>query len=288
MKKLDESTWPHRHLSRYVHAGGLRWHVQLAGDGPGMLLVHGTAASTHSWRDLMPILAQRYRVLAVDLPGHGFTDRAAKAQISIAGMSGMLTMLLRELKFVPQFVVGHSAGAVVLCRMALDDAIRPSVIVSINGAFLPIGGMLGTLFSPFAKLLASSAFMPKLLASHVSKASNVARVLAGTGSHLSDEGVAYYTHLVSDPQHLAGALDMMSQWDLDAFAREMPRLKVPLALLVAGNDQAVPPRQAMLIKQRVATATLEALPGLGHLAHEERPELVAERIVQICSAHARL
>jgi magnesium chelatase accessory protein len=287
VKELEESRWPNRHLSRYVHAAGLRWHVQLAGEGPDMLLVHGTAASTHSWRDLMPILAQRHRVLAVDLPGHGFTDRAPKQQISIAGMSGVLARLLRELAFEPQFVVGHSAGAVILCRMALDGAIQPRVIVSINGAFLPMGGMLGTLFSPFAKLLASTAFLPRLLASRMSNASNVGRVLAGTGSHLNDEGVAYYTYLIGNPRHLAGALGMMSQWDLDAFAQEMPRLTVPLALLVAGNDHAVPPRQAALVKHLIPTATLEALPGLGHLAHEERPGLVAERILQICAAYGR-
>ncbi len=252
-----------------------------------MLLIHGTAASTHSWRDLLPILSQRYRVLAVDLPGHGFTDRAPKRQISIAGMGGALAQLLRELAFEPAFVVGHSAGAVISCRMALDRAIRPRVIISINGAFLPMEGMLGTLFSPFAKLLASTAFLPKFLASRMSSASNVARVLAGTGSHLSEQGVSYYAQLISNPRHLAGALDMMSQWDLGAFAHEMARLEVPLALLVAGNDHAVPPTQAELVKQRVAGATLETLPGLGHLAHEEDPALVAERILQICSAYAR-
>jgi magnesium chelatase accessory protein len=57
-------------------------------------------------------------------------------------------------------------------------------------------------------------------------------------------------------------------------------------LLVAGNDHAVPPRQATQVAERVATATLEALPGLGHLAHEERPQLVAERILQICASYA--
>jgi magnesium chelatase accessory protein len=170
--------------------------------------------------------------------------------------------------------------------MALDGAIHPRVIVSINGAFLPLGGMLGKLFSPFAKLLASTAFLPRLLASRMSSASNVERVLKGTGSRLSAEGVAYYTRLVGNPRHLAGALGMMSQWDLDAFASEMPRLNVPLTLLVAGNDHAVPPRQAAQIAQRVAAATLEALPDLGHLAHEERPQLVAQRILQICSAYA--
>ncbi len=54
----DGRDWPHRDRSRFVEAGGLRWHIQRMGDGPALLLVHGTAAATHSWRDLAPLLAR--------------------------------------------------------------------------------------------------------------------------------------------------------------------------------------------------------------------------------------
>ena len=73
----DGADWPHAAHSRFVEVAGQRWHVQLlpgpAADAPVVLLVHGTGASTHSWRALMPLLARRAAVLAVDLPGHGFS-----------------------------------------------------------------------------------------------------------------------------------------------------------------------------------------------------------------------
>jgi magnesium chelatase accessory protein len=53
--------WPHRETSRFLTAGGLRWHVQEAGDGPTLLLLHGAGAATHSWRGLFPLLAERFR-----------------------------------------------------------------------------------------------------------------------------------------------------------------------------------------------------------------------------------
>jgi magnesium chelatase accessory protein len=56
-------------------------------------------------------------------------------------------------------------------------------------------------------------------------------------------------------------------------------------LLVADNDLIVPPRQAASVAQRVALAEVHRLPGLGHLAHEEEPRLVAEQILKICRAH---
>src|SRR5664279_4381157 len=115
-----QPSWPNREMSRIVDTGGIRWHVQRAGRGPWMLLVHGTGASTHSWRDVLPLLAREYSVLAVDLPGHGLTDEVSSLRSSIAGMSESLTALLRALNVNPTYCVGHSAGAVITCRMALD------------------------------------------------------------------------------------------------------------------------------------------------------------------------
>ncbi|MDU3043759.1 MAG: alpha/beta hydrolase, partial [Bradyrhizobium sp.] len=55
---VDGKDWPNRAASRFVDAAGLRWHVQMMGEGPVALLAHGTGAATHSWRDLAPLLAR--------------------------------------------------------------------------------------------------------------------------------------------------------------------------------------------------------------------------------------
>ena len=73
---VDGADWPNRDASRFVEAGGLRWHVQVMGTGPVALLVHGMGASSHSWRDVAPLLASRFTVIIPDLPGHAFTDQA--------------------------------------------------------------------------------------------------------------------------------------------------------------------------------------------------------------------
>ena len=68
--------WPHASCSQFVRSAHMRWHVQTMGSGPVALLLHGTGASTHSWRNVMPLLAQRFQVVALDLPGHGFSSAA--------------------------------------------------------------------------------------------------------------------------------------------------------------------------------------------------------------------
>ncbi|MFC7690366.1 alpha/beta fold hydrolase [Paeniroseomonas aquatica] len=122
----DGRDWPNRAASRFVQAGGLRWHVQQAGEGPVLLLVHGTGAATHSWRGLLPLLARRFTVVAPDLPGHGFTTAPAGGRLSLPYMARALAALLAALGQRPELVAGHSAGAAILARMALDGAIAPA------------------------------------------------------------------------------------------------------------------------------------------------------------------
>ena len=74
--------WPNATASRFVAAGGVKWHVQVMGQGPVALLLHGTGSATHSWRDLAPLLARDFTVVAPDLPGHGFTSAIGRAQFS--------------------------------------------------------------------------------------------------------------------------------------------------------------------------------------------------------------
>jgi magnesium chelatase accessory protein len=282
----EAETSPNPQPSSFIEAAGLRWHVQQSGSGPKMLLVHGAAASTHSWREIIPVLSQHYSVLAIDLPGHGLTSEIPPMQSSIAGFGNVLTILLGELHFQPSYVVGHSTGAVILCNMALSHQINPRVIVSVNGAFVPLMGMASSLISRLGKRLATRRFLPGVLARRAFKHQNVARVLEATGSHLDPAGVDRYAKLLQQPAHVTSALQMMSHWDLASFVAQLELLTHPLALLVASNDKVVPLQDVFNIMQRVKTANLYPLPGLGHLAHEEQPGLVAERILQICAAYA--
>jgi magnesium chelatase accessory protein len=272
----DGAHWPHRESSRFVSVDGLRWHVQAMGpaSAPTLLLIHGTGASTHSWRGLAPLLAGDHRVIAVDLPGHGFTAMPALARMSLPGMAAALEQLLDALAARPALAVGHSAGAAIAARMCLDGRIAPRALVAINGAMLPLDGPVGRLFSPMAKLLARNPFVPKVFAWTARDRRIVQRLLAGTGSAIDETGAALYGRLVASPGHAAAALAMMAQWDLGPLERDLPRLAPALHLIVGGEDRTVPPAHALRLRSLVPGATVHELPGLGHLAHEERPDLV--------------
>jgi magnesium chelatase accessory protein len=271
----DGRRWPNRDSSQFVDAAGFRWHVQRMGDGPVLLLAHGTGASTHSWRALAPVLAEHFTVVAPDLPGHGFTKSPPPPRLSLPGMSTDLSALLDKLKLSPDLVVGHSAGAAILCRMALDGRIAPKGIVSLNGALMGFRGMAGRIFSPLARVLASSTLTSVVLASTLSGQRSVERLIEETGSTIDAAGREHYRRLVESPAHVGAALGMMANWDLEPLERDLARLAMPLLLLVGSNDRSIPPSAAFKVRAIAPDAAVEEQRGLGHLAHEERPRETA-------------
>jgi len=279
----DGRDWPNRTASRFVEAGGLNWHVQLMGQGPCLLLLHGTAAATHSWRDLAPLLAPHFTLIAPDLPGHGFTSSLPQARVSLAGFSEALRALLNKLQASPDLVLGHSAGAAIALRMALDGAITPRAIFSLNGALLPLGDEHAAFFTRAARLMVGLPFVSKLCAWRASKHEVAAKLLRDTGSEIGPRGVELYTRLFGYPGHIRAALTMMAQWELRPLLRDLPRLVPALFLLVGSRDRAVPPMQARRIQAIQPAARIITLEGLGHLAHEEAPERIVDALLRECS-----
>jgi magnesium chelatase accessory protein len=261
--------WPNAPTSRFVRAGGIDWHVQIAGSGPVLLLLHGTGAATHSWRDMIAPLAKRYTVIAPDLPGHGFTS--SPRDLSPAGMARGVAALLAALGVQAEQIVGHSAGAAVAVQMVQDGLADPRRIVSFNGALQPWEGTASKLFPGLAKLLFVNPIVPQLAAWRA-RAGIDGFLERSTGSKIDTAGVDFYRRLFATPGHAAGALGMMANWDLGPMYRRLPDLRVPLVLVYGDRDIAVPPSVAETVAALVPNAALVAMPGLGHLAHEERPE----------------
>lgn len=270
----DGPTWPNASASRFVDAGGVRWHVQCTGDPdrPVVLLLHGTGASTHSWRDLLPALAPHARVIAPDLPGHGFSgwpdDRAS---FTLPGMAQATGALLRSLNEAPQLVAGHSAGAAVAVQMCLDGLVAPRGVVGLNAALTPLPGMAGAVFSPMARTLVLNPLVPRFFAWTAGWPGMLERLIDGTGSSVDARGRELYARLVRSPTHVAAALAMMAGWDLPALWRRLPGLTTPLHLIVGDRDRTLPPDLAWQVAGRVRGTRVTTMSGLGHLAHEEQP-----------------
>lgn len=276
---VEGRDWPNRAASRFVETSRLRWHVQVAGSGPVLLLLHGTGAATHSWRGLLPLLADRFTVVAPDLPGHGFTTGRPVGGLAMPAMARAVADLLGALDLAPATIVGHSAGAAIGLRMALDGLAAPAEIVGLSPALLPFPGIAATLFPTLARALFVNPFAPHIFAGVARGPGEAGRFLErATGSHIDAAGIELYRRLFATSEHCSGAITMMADWDLAALARDLPRVVTRTRFVHGDKDTAIPLAKVREAAALIPGATVTVLPGLGHLAHEERPAEVAALI----------
>ncbi|MDC8754263.1 alpha/beta fold hydrolase [Erythrobacter sp. sf7] len=270
--------WPHREASDFVQVGKARWHVQRMGSGPPLLLLHGTGASVHSWRGLMPLLAQTHTVIAPDLPRHAFTRGHDAYAMSLPAMASEVAALMKALDVEPAAIIGHSAGAAVALQLALDHGYA-GPIVGLNAALRPFPGAMAQIFPAVAKTLFANPLVPRIFTGSIDLVGGAGRFLwRSTHSRIDAEGLACYRTLLKHPGHAGGALAMMANWDLPALRTRMGNVANPVLLVHGGNDPAIPPDWARDAHGWLPDARLEVLPGLGHLAHEEAPEQAAALI----------
>ena len=257
-----------------LQAGGLRWRLQRAGSGPGLLLLHGTGSSLQTWRACVPQLAEHFSLLIPDLPGHGGSQGFADHQASLSRMAAALGDLLAALGWQPTLVAGHSAGAAVMVQLCLDQTIRPRGLLALNGALQPLPGLAGLVAPALARLASHSRGLPGWVARRAAQPRALGHLIAATGSKIDAAGVAHYRALLHQPGHLRGVLDMLAHWRLDDLQARLPELKVPLWLAAGLADRTVAPVQSLELARRLPGACFKPLAGLGHLAHEEAPARV--------------
>lgn len=267
--------WPNAGFSRFLSAGDVRWHVQIAGTGPTILLLHGSGGATHSWRDVLPRLAPRFTVVAPDLPGHGFTSRPPANGLTLTGMAASLAALIRTLDIAPRALVGHSAGGALALWLATQHP--TASIVGLNAALTPPNALM-TLLAPAAHVLAPTGFMGALTARLADSDFVFDALMKSTGSVISADQRALYRVFARSPERAGALMTMFAGWDLNALTRRLPLISNPVTLIVGANDGWVSARDTRRAAARMPHARVIELPGAGHLAHEEFPVQVADII----------
>ena len=281
---LPPSGWPQRQHSRAVQAAGLDWHVQVAGSGPTLLLLHGSGGSAHSWAEVLPRLAPHATVVAPDLPGHGFTTGARLADLTLPREREALAALLHALALpAPTLVVGHSAGAALALRWALDApnaAASPRAVLGFNPSLVAPPAAYMQWVAPLLNPLATSSPVAGLLARVAGRTGLVDRLLDSTGSMLPAAQRQRYRRLFADPNHVRGAMGFMAAADLPRLLPACARLPCPAAFVIGSGDRWVleAPLRAVLARH-LPQAQVQTWPG-GHLLHEVEPARAAEWVLQ--------
>lgn len=274
--------WPHRALSRVVQVGPLAWHVQVGGVGPVVLLLHGTGSSAHSWADVIPALLPVATVVAVDLPGHGFTVGSGLGRLRLPQIASDLDALVLALGLgAPVLVVGHSAGAALALLWALSTAQPPRTVVGFNPSLVPPPGIYTQLIGPLVSPIATSRLVASALARRAAKGSLVGGMLESTRSAVPALQRQRYQTLFSDPAHVRGTMGFMAVADLPAINAQGATLGMPLIFVLGAQDTWVPEhRLRPLLAASYPQAEVQRWQG-GHVLHEEQPVEAAALLLQV-------
>jgi magnesium chelatase accessory protein len=261
---------------------GQPWVFTQLSEGPrAILALHGTGASSHSFRPLAAQLQGRWALWAPDLPGHGASPLAPGFRPTRQALAASLGDALSTLAIPWALALGHSAGAAILLQHRLETPARARVPLPLGllaPALLPLAGLQRWLFPAAAELLAR---YPTWLARLVARSTPerlARRLIADTGSTLPQAQLRGYADLLAQRSHGEGALALMRHWDLRSLTPALPQIQDPLLILTGTADRTYsrPPRAAL--EPHLPPAAWRSFPGLGHLLHEEAPAEVGAAI----------
>lgn len=277
------ATWPNAGSSRFVEVGAIRWHVQVAGHGPPLLLLHGTGGASHSFGDMVPLLARDHTVIVPDLPGAGFTGALGEPP-TIDAMARAVAALCTALEMTPAIAAGHSAGVAILLAVARDRLLPLKAIVGFGSALIAPPNAYRELVAPWLTPLVTSTFASKLGAALGAQPAIADLVLSGASDAIPAAQKARYGALFAASAHVAGAMAMMAHWDVATLLRSLAGVALPPITLVHGTrDAFVPLAGLRTVAATLPTTTVVEWEGAGHLLHEERPEAAVEAVRRVIS-----
>jgi len=270
--------------SRFLDLDGARVHYRTEGEGdgdrPALLLVHGTFASLHTWDPWLDRLADDYRVVSVDLPGHGLTG-PHDGGYRMTDLVAFLERVREALDLEVVVVVGNSRGGEVAWRYALDHPDRVSALVLLDSMGFPV---------PSRPAVVRAAANPALQRTFrwVTPKSLVRRTLEQVyhDPRAWDERTVERYHDLLRREGNREALVAVVERDLAPTHRheELDDLSVPTLIQWGDHDQWIPPKVGGKFADAVPDATYRTYPA-GHVPMEETPDATVTDLRSFLSSH---
>lgn len=273
----------HPPQGKFIEVDGVRLHYIERGQGPVLVLLHGNMVSAEDYdhSSLVERAAERYRVIAFDRPGYGYSERPRATVWTPQAQARLLHHALQEMGVDSALVVGHSWGTMVALSMALEvpDFVRGLVLLS--GYYYPSlrldVPMLSTPAIPILGDLLRYTVSPllwrlrwPLMAKFMFSPQPVPQRFRDLPPWM----------MVRPKQLRAVAADSALMVPAAiALARRYPELKVPVALIAGTRDKMADfSHNSERLSERVPEGELTLEPGIGHMTHYAHPEKVLEAI----------
>ena len=269
--------------SRTAKIDNVELHYLTAGHGPAVILLHGYAETSRMWRPIIPLLAEKFTVIAPDLPGIGDSSIPAD-RIDMLTAANRIHALVRSLGIEKARVVGHDIGLMVAYAYAAQFP-NETEKLAVMDAFLPgVPGWEAIYNAPNVWHFRFNGEYPEKLVQGRERIyfEYFWNVLAADKTHsIPEADRKAYTEAYSKPGRMRAGWAYFASWPQLAkdFAK-LSQTKLTMPVLSIGGEKSLGNELAAQMKLVADNVTIIVLPDTGHWILEERPKETTEALVK--------
>jgi 2-hydroxymuconate-semialdehyde hydrolase len=243
------------------------------GSGPAVVLLHGFPTSSHLWRDLVPLLAPRFRAVAPDLIGYGDSEKPPGGSLDIPSQAAYVRELLTHLGIEEFAAVGHDVGGGVAQLLAVEGGVRALVLLDSISIASESGRRKGHPI-PLQQSDADRSFAERFVRLHL-------ELGMSHRERLSDQDMAEYIRpWREDPPALVRAAQASDAGLLGASEVQLKELNVPTLVVWGEEDPFQPSDRGERLWEVLPAASIALLPGCSHFVTEDAAETVLPLVLQ--------
>ncbi|MCE5190150.1 MAG: alpha/beta fold hydrolase [Eubacteriales bacterium] len=248
-----------------------RIHYLEAGVGEPLLLIHSVGQSLYTWRNVFAELSDNYRVIAIDLPGHGYSSRPDSFSYTADDIAAVLNSFLDALNVKSAHMIGFSLGAMYMLRFLslFPRRVANCIAISPGGVTEQMPKLVHRLQTPMVATFARNLYT----------ASNVRAMLTecfADPALVDDHVVRQYYEPVSDGLAREAVMYALRNFDSDAIAEGLMPVEHEVLVLWGKNDRWHPPAGSVYFQSLLRAGRYYLVRNAGHLLQEEAPVKLLE------------
>jgi len=240
-----------------VKVNDVNIYYEITGEGPALVLLHEWVANHKIWKQQVPVFSKDYRVITLDLRGHGESDKP-RTGYSIQVFADDLYHILNELRFDGVIIAGHSMGGMIAQVFYLSYPEKVRALILVDTTSNDTGGRIS--FEDDLALIRTSRF--ETLVEQF-----FAPIFFAPGT--SEDIINWVkSEVLKTPQHVVEeGIKAMSEYDVTA---QLSKIKVPTMIIHGDQDLAINVKMAKMLHEKISNSTLKIIMGAGHHAMLEK------------------
>ena len=258
----------------------IRLHYVEEGNGEPLILIHSISQSIYTWRNIFSRLSLNYRVIALDLPGHGYSSRPDNFSYTIEEQAKVVELFMDAINIESAHIMAFSMGSAYALQLAMDnpERIGKMVLIAPGGISpempMPIKMLDSSIFGGVASMLYGLRTVEKVLT----------ECFFDLTRTMNPEVVSEYYKTISDRESRRALRESFHNYEDETVVSRLRMLDAPVLMLQGSEDKWRTADQSDLYHAAMPFAGFATGRNAGHLLHEEKPERVIAALLEYIPA----